>query len=507
MNIKNLFKYLGITLLLAMIVLTILANRDLKRIYGGLTEQVNLSQFDTAVTPVVITNATILAPEGDRFLSGQTITIENGLITSLSRSEDIPPEYSVIDAQGKFIIPALVDAHVHLFKSPNDLLLYVANGVTQIRELIGEEDHLQWRDEVREGRVGPDMFIASPRIGSFPSFAGNFMEWSQGYVNLTNAEDAEVKVKEFHQQGYDAVKIYSQINQETYAAVSKTARNLGMKVVGHVPWEMEISDLYGHQNSVGHLEEIMNAFNREFGDYSHETRVEFLEYVEKRSYEIADQLIQHDIAVTTTLWLVETFVRQKVELDQVLKEVELEYENPGISEWAKTTPGGIGWLPEVNRYRWPEDWNQERRKNSKVYWETYAKACSTIVKILSDRGVTIMTGTDANLPPTVPGFSLHREFLSLERAGMTNAQILRSATTIPARWLNNNAGEIVVGKKANLVLLNKNPLVDINHTREIESVFLNGKHFDRQLLDEMLAAVKTANDNSRKIDISQYSGN
>ena len=505
MNIKNIFIYSGITVLLAMIVLTILANRDLKRIYGGLTEQVNLSQFDTATTPVVITNATILAPEGDRFLSWQTITIENGLITSLSSREDTPPEYSVIDAQGKFIIPGLVDAHVHLFKSPNDLLLYVANGVTQVRELIGEDDHLRWRKNVQKNGIGPDMFIASPRVGSFGFMQGKFMEWSQGYINLTNAKEAETAVKKFHEQGYDAVKIYSQINRETYEAVASTASELGMKVVGHVPWELELSDLYGRQDGIGHLEEIMNAFDREFGEFGYDSTDEFLSYVEIRSYEVAAELLKHDLAITTTLWLVESFVEQKTDLDKVLKEIELEYENPGISEWSTTSPRGIGWLPEVNRYKWPDEWDQERREKSRNYWETYAKACAVIVKILSDKGVRIMTGTDANLPPTVPGFSLHREFASLEKAGMSAAQILRSATSVPAAWLDNNAGEISVGKKANLVLLDRDPLLDISHTKLINSVILNGRVLDRTVLDRMLAAVKEANDNSRREDISHYS--
>ena len=116
-----------------------------------------------------------------------------------------------------------------------------------------------------------------------------------------------------------------------------------------------------------------------------------------------------------------------------------------------------------------------------------------------------MTGTDANLPPTVPGFSLHREFASLEKAGMSAAQILRSATSVPAAWLDNNAGEISVGKKANLVLLDRDPLLDISHTKLINSVILNGRVLDRTVLDRMLAAVKEANDNSRREDISHYS--
>ena len=490
--------------LVILIVIAALANRDLVRIYGGLTDVVDSGRFLPRNGPLAITNVHVLSPDGERFIADQTVYLENGHIVATGE----PPEgktFTRWDAEGKYLIPGLVDAHTHLFKSPNDLLLYVANGITQIRELIGEEDHLKWRAEVANGtRIGPDMFIASPRIGSFGGLEGQFMEWSQGYINLTNAAEAEAAVEQFHAQGYDAIKIYSQINRETYEAAARTARLRGMKVVGHVPWDLTLDDVYRYQDSVAHLEEIMNAFNREFGDFGAESADEFLEYVERRSHEIAGDMIANDVALTTTLWLVQSFVRQKRELDTVLKEVELEYENPGISEWSRTTPRGLGWLPDVNRYRWPDDFSDEDRARSTIYWTTYADACERILTILADKGVLIMAGTDTNLPPMVPGFSLHDEFLSLANAGMTPADILRSATSVPADWLGNNAGRIEPGRKANLVLLNDNPLQDIGHTRTIQAVFVNGRVFDRRMLDNLLAAVEAANDSSRRENIDRY---
>jgi hypothetical protein len=280
---------------------------------------------------------------------------------------------------------------------------------------------------------------------------------------------------------------------------------------------MGLSDIYTNQDGIAHLEEIMNTFNREFvgfnptvskqwdgSGFTAETSEEFLAYVAKRSMQEASKLVEHDIAVTTTLWLIESFVRQKLNLAKVLSEVALEYENPGISEWSNTAPRGLGWLPDVSRYAWPEDWTDEQKERSKIYWQTYAKACQIILKSFADQGVEILAGTDANLPPTVPGFSLHDELISLNQAGMTPAQVLRAATSQPANWLNNNAGTILPGKKANMVLLDNNPLNDIKNTKTISSVILNGQLLDRVLLDEILAAVKTANDSSRNTDIGMY---
>lgn len=505
MNWKKILKYFAIIFVIATLFFVFSANRNLKKIYGGLTQKVDYNQFNLPNGDFAITNVNILSPDSKSFIPNQTIYIKEGIIASIDSFFDPASSFDKIDGGGKFLIPGLIDSHVHLFKSSNDLLLYVANGVTQIREMIGEKDHLKWKDEIKDGRLGPDMFIASPRLGTFGSFEGWFMEWSQGFSNIKTPAEAEKKVKKFNQKGYDAVKIYSQLSKECYYAVDKVADSLGMKVVGHVPWGLRLSDIWrSHQCEIAHLEELMNALNREFDYYNSQEHEKFLAFVEKRSKEIAVELIKEDITITTTLWLTESFVRQKFELNQVLKEIELEYENPGISEWTTQAPQGLGWLPHINRYKLPDGLTEEELIRRKKFWETYAKACQVILKNLVDGGVKIVAGTDANLPPTVPGFSLHDELISLNNAGMTSAQVLHSATTEAANWLETNTGKIEKGRIANLVLLDSNPLNDISNTKKINTVILKGKILDRNVLDQILAAVKEANDKSRKVDISRF---
>jgi hypothetical protein len=215
-------------------------------------------------------------------------------------------------------------------------------------------------------------------------------------------------------------------------------------------------------------------------------------------------LIASDIGVTSTLWLTESFMDQNFDLENLLQDLALEYENPGISEWVSYVPNGIGWLPEVNRFQLPNDLNKEEREGRKEFWTIYGRACRVLAIRLSQNGVKIMAGTDANLPPTVPGFSLHDELEALLRSGMSTAQVLQSATSTPATWLESNAGAIEMGRKANLVLLDKNPLEEIRNTRSINSVFANGKLFDRALLDKILKSVAAANDKSRNRDISEF---
>lgn len=510
MNWIKWIKYTVIFLIVLTSIGLIWINREGKQMYGGLTQQVNYEQFKPQEGSFAIKNINVLSPDADRIIPKQTILIEKGMIAAIDSTLSLSSETIIIDGEGKYLIPGLIDTHVHLFQSPNDLLLYLANGVTQIRELIGEESHLKWRDQIENGRIGPKMFVASPRLGSFESINGWFMSWSQGYMNIQNAEDARKTVKSLNDKGYDGIKIYSQINKESYIAITETAKSLGMPVMGHIPWDLELSDLlrYG-QSDIAHFEELMNALSREFNSnrmigsfYGKEE--EFLKFIEERSEVLSNNLIKSNITVTSTLWLTESFAKQPFNLEQVLKEVELDYENPGISEWVSYIPQGLGWLPGVNRYALPENQNPEEREASKIYWETYAKATQLLASNLSRMGVKIMTGTDTNLPPAVPGFSLHDELGSLNRAGMSATQVLQSATAIPAEWLKSNSGKILPGYEADLVLLDKNPLENISNTKTINMVIAKGKVFDRDLLDQILVAVKQANDLSRKVNIDNF---
>lgn len=507
MNWKKMLRYVLFGWLILAIATAAWLQYGLVDMYGGFTKRVNTQQFDPGEEAVVIQNVNVLTPAGDRFISGQTVYLDQGQIVSVDSTFVQKPSQKVIDGTGKFLIPGLTDAHIHLFKSPNDLLLYVANGVTQIRELIGEPAHLKWREQIRKGkRIGPDMYVASPRLGTFSRMEGWFMSWSQGFDNIRNPRVAKRAVKKYKKMGYDGIKIYSHLSKESYDALCETANVIDMPIMGHVPFQVGLEDIYrSGQSDIAHFEEIMNALNREFGYFHAETAPEFLAYVDAHCEEVARQLIEHDITVTTTVWGTQHLVPQKFNLEETLQQVELEYENPGISEWSTMVPqGGLGWLPNVNRYQLPHGLTHDQMEGRKAHWEAYAAAEELIARKFIQYGVKMMTGTDANLPVRVPGFTLHDEFESLNALGMTPSQVLQSSTAIPADWMHNNTGRIQAGQKANLVLLDENPLENISNTRKINTVILGGKVFDRATLDAMLAAVRDANDASRKEDITKY---
>lgn len=504
-NWKKYAKYLLTGWLLLTMIAGYWSYTELHTMYGKYTQVVDDSIFTPEDGPVVINNISILSENGEVFNPNQSIYIKDGRIISIDSTDLHLTQVTTIDGTGKYLIPGLIDAHVHLFESPNDLLLYVANGVTQIRELIGAPNHLRWKQEIAEGRIGPDMYVATPRLGSFGKMQGLFMKWSQGFANIQDAEQAEAAITKFQAQGYDGIKIYSHLNNEAYKAVSEAATKLDMDMMGHIPWSVNMSEVYrSKQSDVAHIEEIMNALNSEFGHYDGSQGDDFKQFVKERCETVADSLLYHNITVTSTLWGTANIVRHKYTLDKVLNEVQLNYLNPGISEGSKMASRAIGWLPDVNRMRLPNGLTPEEIEGRKTHWQIYADVAQQIGTILAQRGVTILAGTDANIAPAVPGFSLHDELESLNGIGMSPAQVLRSTTANTAAWLKTPTGEITIGNSANLLILDKNPLEDIGNTRSINTVILKGKVYDRGLLDDMLAAVKEANDQSREVDISKY---
>ena len=508
MNWKKWIKYIGITLLTLLILTPIVLyfglESGMKQMYGANTKVVDVTQFKPETGAIVIKNVNILTPDSESFIAKQTVLIENGWIQKIDDELDIPTEMNVVDGTGKYLIPGLIDSHVHLFYSPNDLLLYIANGVTEIREMMGSQDRLALKKEIENGRIGPKLWVASPPLGTMNDLQSWFISWTRQAKNVSNAIAAGKVVRSFAKKGYDGVKIYSHLNKESYLAATKTATELGLPVVGHIPWEVELNDFWDNgQSEVAHFEELMNALKREFGHIGGR-EMEFLKFVTQQSEELADNLIKRDIGVTSTLGIVDGLIGQKFDLEKVLKEAEIAYVNVGMLEGVKFGSGGFGWLPHNNLYSLPEGLSAEEIAGRKQFWTAYADACQILAEELSKKGVKIMAGTDANIPAKVPGFSLHDELVNLSGTGMTNAGILKAATSTPANFLKSRAGKIVEGYEANLVLLDKNPLMDIQNTKAINTVFSNGKMYDRNLLDEMLAAVKAVNDKGRTIDISQY---
>ncbi len=470
-------------------------DHQLKRFAGVGTAGVDHATFGATAGLTAITDVHVLSTDGNTMLGGQTVLFDGGGILAIGEMIEVPGGAKVISGSGYYLIPGLVDAHVHLKQSPNDLLVYVANGVTGIREMSGNADHLVWRDEIDAGRLGPRMFVASEKLESWGRFAGHFQRWTRNRINVRRPEHAQAVVRSLKEQGYDAVKLGSILNAEAYREIARATSESGIPLIGHLPESVPLETLWtSGQSELAHIEEIAKALNAEFGYFSNAKGDEYLEFVARRSEDVAAKLVEHDIAVVSSLWLVESIARQKVAPADVVAEIEVRYANPGLVEG---TPLSRGWLPGNNAYEVrPEAGSAERNAHA-TYWTTFAKAHHILLRAMRDKGVHVMAGTDANTAGVVPGFSLHDELRSLSEAGLSPAQSLRSATVVPAARMKLKAGKLAPGFRADMLLLRANPLENIAHTRSIEGVVVNGRYLDRSRLDAILAAVEEANQESR----------
>ena len=470
---------------------------------GAKTEIVDSSIFRTLSTPIAITNINVLSPDCSKMRDSLTVLIKDGKIESVAKESIISDEYTLIDGTGKYLIPGLIDTHAHLKKSKNDLLLYLANGVTGIAEMFGTKQHLAWRKEANDGALSPKIYVATTKVGSRKGLMRKIKKWFGAQHNYTTVKKARKAVAKYKEQGYDAIKLSSFLNPEIYHAIVKEGKKQNIPTIGHLTYDVKLDDFYeSGQTQLAHIEEITKSTMVAFGGLYTNNTEDYLKYLNENADAIAIKLKENKIVVSSTVWIIESFPKQKFDLDNFIKDIELEYVNPGIVEGSRMAKG---WLPGNNSYENLEIKNDpERSKESKVFWDAYAKAIHIMAKALIKHNVTIIAGTDSNGACTVPGFSLHDELTSLNNVGLSNEQVLQTATRNAGEWMQNNTGIIETGYNADLVILNNNPLMDINNTRKIQSVIINGNLIDRSTLNKMLASVKNVNNRSRNVSIDAH---
>lgn len=474
---------------------------------GKHTEVVNSSQFKVTSGKLAIKNVSVLSTDSELMLPNKTVLITDNKIEAIEDSIGIPKGYHIIDGTNKFLIPGLIDSHVHIKKSPNDLLLYLANGITHVGEMTGMKEHFQYQKEIEEGtRLGPDIYIASPKVSTEKGIKVTLRSWfEKRQQNYTSVKAARRAVKKYKDRGYKAVKLASQLfDRDIYFAITDEAKKQNIPVIGHLPAYVYMEDLYtSGQSQLAHIASILQSEMNEYRGVNYKNADAFLSHFKTKVDSIAIKLKENNITISTTLWIYETMPEQDFNLPEFLRTIPLEYQNPG---WLEPSKFSGGWLPGTgNSYENPDNTDAESKRQSEIYWNAQTEALHVMTKAMAKHGVTITAGTDANgAHGAIAGFSLHNELESLNNVGMSNSQVIQSATLATAQWMGINCGKVDVGYEADLVILNKNPLEDIQNTKNIDAVLTNGKYLNRETLDQMLQEVKKANDRSRNISIDAY---
>jgi imidazolonepropionase-like amidohydrolase len=433
-------------------------------------------QSSTPKNRIVISNVSIVDVENGVTVPGQTVILNGEQIEQIGMQSDIriPQDSKVIDGQGLYLMPGLVDAHVHYYDAPVFGRVLIANGVLLIRDMgMPNEYILPLRDELNQGEnLGPEMVAAGRMLDGEPPLI------PQIAMGISTPEEGRAAVRQQAEAGVDMIKVYSKLDQNVFLAILDEAKRSGLKVVGHVPDSIYVEDaaaagLCSSEHWFGFEKVIANLLGEPLQ----------LTYTGMGSQ--ADFLQRLD--EVDPVALLETYRRLRASGLTVTPTIVTFKNRPGPGTIDIESIKGGEYISQNLLSFWQSQMIGQSEEPDWV-WQNWAQ----MVKGLNQAGVPLMVGTDVSVPGIVPGYSVHEEMLIWQEAGIPATDILRSATIVPAKFmgLEDRLGSIREGKTASMVLVQGNPLEDIHNAQEIEGVFLRGEYFSRQDLDKLLAEAK-----------------
>lgn len=442
----------------------------------------NAAPLPEAGADRLITNVHVIDVETGKAGPIVDVLIRDGRITAIAADLKAAPDVPNVDGKNGYLIPGLWDMHVHAFQaSPQlHLPLFVANGVTGVRDMMDcpeEADPLIAciADKRTWSRASAAGTMASPRFVEIASFYFDRPE--------ETGKDAVARARTYHQRGLDSLKVYNRIPRDTYMALATEARSLRMPLVGHLPKAVSLSEaIDSGQRSFEHAHLLVRACSSKepewragrLKDVGPITLAELMvtTYDDSKCREILHQLRDG------RSWLVPTHVTREEDArahDRTfVEDPRLNYLDP-LSRWAYNDDLGA----TTQQY--------DGQRGAAVLGE-YFEAGLRLTKAAHEAGVPVLVGTDS----VIGGFRYHDEMELLQRAGLSPASVIKAATLDAARYAGqaDKFGSVSVGKTADLVLLRADPLRDIGNTRSIEAVFIAGRLYDREKLDELLAFTK-----------------
>ncbi len=419
-------------------------------------------------TAILISNINIIDVATGNIAQGRHLLIDHGKIIRISENSPPITEYKqTLDGTGKYAIPGLAEMHAHIpppsagdQRIEETLFLYLSNGVTTIRGMLGDPSHLILRDKAKSGE------ILSPRIStSSPSLNGN---------SVTTSEEAITKVTTYQKEGYDFLKIHPGVKREVFDQVVKTASEVGLTFAGHVPVDVGIRHaMESGYTSIDHVDGFLEGLVPTDAKVAPEANGFFgYNFTHLAAIDQIDELVQ--LAKKNNVWIVPTqslFERwfAPISAEELLRQPEMKYMPASILE----------------------DW--KKRKNASIdpttgfsaaQWDTFISIRRQLIKALQDNGHGMLLGSDAPQLFNVPGFSIHHEIEAMAKAGMAPLEIIQSGTLNPALFfgMENTFGNLKEGLDADIVVLDANPLKDLKALKQINGVFVRGRWLSKEAI-------------------------
>ena len=445
--LKIVFALIGVLVLIGLITLWVDS-------FG--TNYLKIDKNDpTSNNSYLITNVNVIPMNQDTVLADKMVYLKEGIIEKIADTIEISG-IQIFDAENKYLTPGLIDMHVHVWDR-YELGLYLSNGVTAVRNLWGMPMHLRIKEDVIEGNIiSPAFFTTGPKLTG-TEFIGD------DNLNLSSPEEAKEKVISYKERDYDLIKTYYGLDKEIFDAVVAQAKISEIDIVSHPSQKVPFSYHLNPQiKSIEHAEEIVQQ------------PLHFdLDTIKLQS--IIDSISQSKHTSYCPTITVFNNIYQMMMNDSILDSESLKYMNPLIKK--------------TDSKKQFERWFNAKREDPETVGRIKKQHDfhMTIVKKLHEAGVTIICGTDAGIGVTLPGFSIHTELAFYKNAGLSNYEVLKTATVNASKThtLMNQLGTIEEGKTANLLIVDRNPLITLSALKEPSTVFVKGRKLDRETLEHL----------------------
>ena len=409
------------------------------------------------------TNVSVLPMDRNRVLTDQTVIVRGGRIAAVgpAKRTTVPAGAVRVEGRGKFLMPGLAEMHAHVQgpQAPNAeemnrdiMFLYIANGITTIRAMLGAPNQLTLRNQLnRNELVGPTMYVAAPSLNG---------------QSAPDPQTAERLVRAHKAAGYDLLKLHPGLSRATYDAIVKTGTEVGITWAGHVSQQVGVDHaLATKQSTIDHLDGYIEGT-----------------VPDERIRELAQKTKAAGTWTVPTMFLWESFYLPGITPEDWAKREEMKYAPP----------------------QWVTNWvNQKKQRAAQDAQSGLSPADATLhisqrrkmLKALADAGAPLLMGTDSPQMFNVPGFALHRELKVAKDAGLSAFQILESGTKNVGLYVSQDLkqdglfGTVSVGSRADLVLLDANPLDDLANLTRRSGVMARGRWISRAEIDKGLQAL------------------